>query len=88
MRCEVPTSDPRVTRFQQQPGRTAADATWFEVFPGGCVTVVVDHDAEELDVLGDLTAQAPGVLGFTTRRALQEALEQRSDGRLSLDPAS
>jgi hypothetical protein len=26
------------------------------------------------------------VLGFTTRAALQEALSQRSDGRLQLDP--
>ena len=85
---QVPTSDRRVTRLQQQPARTAADATWYEVFPGGCVTVVVDHDAEELDVAGDLTAQAPSVLGYTTRQNLQEALSQLSDGRLTLDPAS
>jgi hypothetical protein len=30
--------------------------------------------------------QAPHVLGFRTRAELQEALSQRSDGRLHLDP--
>jgi hypothetical protein len=34
-----------------------------------------------------VAAEARGVLDFATRQALQEALEQRSDGRLSLDPA-
>jgi hypothetical protein len=31
-------------------------------------------------------AEAPHVLGFTTRAALQQALSQRSGGRLQLDP--
>ena len=35
---------------------------------------------------GEFAAQAPQVLGFTTRAALREALSQRSDGRLQLDP--
>jgi site-specific recombinase XerD len=51
-------------------------------------------DEEELDV--DWTSAAdPGIatearsiIAFTTRQALQRALEQRSGGRLHLDPAS
>jgi hypothetical protein len=38
------------------------------------------------DPNGEFAAQAPQVLGFTTRAALQEALSRRSDGRLQLDP--
>jgi hypothetical protein len=84
---EVPTADPRVTRFQQESGGTAANATWYEVFPGGCVTVRLDIDTEDPDVVRDVATEARTVLNFATRRALQEALEQRSDGRLSLAPA-
>jgi hypothetical protein len=32
--------------------------------------------------------EARSILAFTTRQALQRALEQRSGGRLHLDPAS
>jgi hypothetical protein len=38
------------------------------------------------DPNGEFAAQAPQVLGFTTRQALQQALDQRSHGRLHLDP--
>jgi hypothetical protein len=40
----------------------------------------------ENDPNGEFAAQAPHVLGFTTRATLQQALSQRSDGRLQLDP--
>ena len=58
-------------------------ATWYDLFPGGCVTSRL-HLTE--DPNGEFAAQAPQVLGFTTRTALHEALSQRSDGRLQLDP--
>ena len=83
---EVPTADPRVTRFQE-PGGNAANATWYEVFPGGCVAMRLDSDTDDPDVVVQVAAEARGVLDFATRRALEEALEQRSDGRLSLTPA-
>jgi hypothetical protein len=38
------------------------------------------------DPNGEFAAQAPQVLGFITRAALREALNQRSHGRLQLDP--
>jgi hypothetical protein len=59
-------------------------ATWFDQFPGGCVTSRLHLTT---DPNGEFAAQAPQVLGFTTRAALQEALSRRSDGRLHLDPA-
>ena len=35
----------------------------------------------------EVTSSAAGILGFTSRDQLRLALEQRSDGRLHLDPA-
>jgi hypothetical protein len=58
-------------------------ATWFDRFPGGCVTSRLHLTT---DPNGEFAAQAPQVLGFTSRAALQEALSRRSDGRLHLDP--
>jgi tRNA A-37 threonylcarbamoyl transferase component Bud32 len=57
-------------------------ATWYDRFPGGCVTSRLHLST---DPNGEFAAQAPYVLGFTTRTALQEALSQRSHGRLQLD---
>jgi hypothetical protein len=34
----------------------------------------------------EITSEGSLILGFTTRQTLQEALEQRSGGRLHLDP--
>jgi tRNA A-37 threonylcarbamoyl transferase component Bud32 len=58
-------------------------ATWYDLFPGGCVTSRLHLT---IDPNGEFAAQAPQVLGFTTRAALSEALSQRSGGRLELDP--
>ncbi len=82
---EVPDSDDRVNRFQS-PERTAADVTWYEVFPGGCVVVRLESETENPDVVGEMADEAETVVGFATRQSLEEALEDRSDGRLTLDP--
>jgi tRNA A-37 threonylcarbamoyl transferase component Bud32/membrane-associated phospholipid phosphatase len=58
-------------------------AIWYDQFPGGCVTSRMHLTT---DPNGEFAGQAPQVLGFTTRTALQGALSQRSDGRLRLDP--
>jgi hypothetical protein len=39
------------------------------------------------DIEGKFATDASFVLGFTTRQALRQALEERSNGRLHLDPA-
>jgi tRNA A-37 threonylcarbamoyl transferase component Bud32/membrane-associated phospholipid phosphatase len=73
-----------VRHFQQiESSSSEFVATWYDRFPGGCVTSRLHL---ETDPNGEFAAQAPHVLGFTTRAALQQALGQRSDGRLELDP--
>jgi PAP2 superfamily len=70
--------------YQRTESRTGAfTATWYDQFPGGCVTSRLHLTT---DPNGEFAAQAPQVLGFATRQALQQALSQRSHGRLQLDP--
>jgi tRNA A-37 threonylcarbamoyl transferase component Bud32 len=74
-----------VRHLQRTESRTGGEfaATWYDQFPGGCVTSRLHLTT---DPNGEFAAQAPQVLGFTSRAALQQALSQRSDGRLQLDP--
>jgi hypothetical protein len=53
------------------------------VFPGGCVTAQLSS-AGAADPA--FITEASTILDFTTRQALQQTLEQRSSGRLHLDP--
>jgi tRNA A-37 threonylcarbamoyl transferase component Bud32 len=82
---EGPSSNADVRHFQRIESSAGGEfaATWFDQFPGGCVTTRLHLTT---DPNGEFAAQAPHVLGFTTRAALGEALSQRSDGRLELDP--
>jgi hypothetical protein len=81
---EGPSAFPGVRHYQQIESRTGEfTATWYDQFPGGCVTSRLHLTT---DPNGEFAAQAPQVLGFTTRAALAEALGQRSHGRLQLDP--
>jgi tRNA A-37 threonylcarbamoyl transferase component Bud32/membrane-associated phospholipid phosphatase len=81
---EGPSPHAGVRHYQRIESRTRVFmATWYDQFPGGCVTSRLQLTT---DPNGEFAAQAPQVLGFTTRAALQEALSERSDGRLQLDP--
>jgi hypothetical protein len=82
--AEVGSDRPDRRRYERTE-RSAArfSATRFEVFPGGCLTTRMTAVAEQRPVL---LAEAPGIIGLTTRQALQQALAARSDGRLRLDP--
>src|SRR5207342_2649530 len=51
----------------------AADPTWYEVFPGGCLTVRLDSDTEDPGIVRNVATEARTLLNFATRRALQEA---------------
>jgi tRNA A-37 threonylcarbamoyl transferase component Bud32 len=83
---EGPSANADVRHYQQIESRSGEfAATWYDQFPGGCVTSRLHLTS---DPNGEFAAQAPQVLGFTTRAALQEALNQRSDGRLQLDPGA
>jgi tRNA A-37 threonylcarbamoyl transferase component Bud32/membrane-associated phospholipid phosphatase len=81
---EGPSPTAGVRHYQRTESRTGGfTASWYDQFPGGCVTTRLRLTT---DPNGEFAAQAPQVLGFTTRAALQEALSQRSGGRLQLDP--
>jgi hypothetical protein len=82
---EVPSERPGVRHYQRTERRTGRFiATWYDQFPGGCVTYRLQSTT---DTQGTFAAEAPLVLGLTTRQALQQALDERSNGRLHLDPA-
>jgi tRNA A-37 threonylcarbamoyl transferase component Bud32/membrane-associated phospholipid phosphatase len=82
--AEGPSANTGVRHYQRIESRTGQfTATWYDQFPGGCVTSQLHLTS---DPNGEFAAQAPQVLGFTTRAALAEALSQRSHGRLQLDP--
>jgi hypothetical protein len=78
-------SDQRQARRYQRTESTTPtfSATRFDVFPGGCVTTRVRAPAGQGFVLA---SEVPLILDFTTRKDLQQALQQRSGGRLQLDP--
>jgi tRNA A-37 threonylcarbamoyl transferase component Bud32 len=81
---EGPSPTEGVRHFQRIESPTGQfTATWYDQFPGGCVTSQLHLTT---DPNGEFAGQAPQVLGFTSRAALQAALSQRSDGRLQLDP--
>jgi tRNA A-37 threonylcarbamoyl transferase component Bud32/membrane-associated phospholipid phosphatase len=84
---EGPSPITGVRHFQRIESGTggAFGATWYDQFPGGCVTSRLRLTT---DPNGEFAAQAPQVLGFTTREALSRALQQRSGGRLHLDPGA
>ena len=84
---EVAADVPGARRFERDPiDGTDTILTWYEVFPGGCATVRLSSRTAAPEVVDDVTAQAGRVIGFVTRADLAQALDERSDGRLQLDP--
>jgi hypothetical protein len=77
-------SDQAGVRRYQRADPSVHSTVRFDVFPGGCLTTKLvappEHNAQ-------LTADMSEIVGFTTRQTLQQVLEQRSRGRLHLDPA-
>jgi hypothetical protein len=49
----------------------------------GCITARISAPAASGQ---QLTTETSSAIGFTTREQLRQALSQRSDGRLELDP--
>jgi membrane-associated phospholipid phosphatase/tRNA A-37 threonylcarbamoyl transferase component Bud32 len=78
-----PSKQPGAQRYERtEPGRVA---TWYTVFPGGCVTAQLDPS---ISADAALANQASSILGFTTRQTLEHVLDERSNGRLHLDPGT
>ena len=58
-------------------------ATRFDVFAGGCVTTQLTAPVTSR---AEITSEASLILGYTTRQSLRQTLDERSAGRLQLDP--
>jgi serine/threonine-protein kinase RIO1 len=82
---ETPPQVPEVRRYERvdQLGGGVYAATWYDRFPGGCVTYRLRSAS---DPTGQFAVEAQVLLGFTSRQELARTVEQRSDGRLHLDP--
>jgi hypothetical protein len=72
----------RAERLDQLDGRRFA-ATWFDTFEGGCITYRL---ASRDDPEGRFATELPSMIGLASRASLDQALAERSDGRLHLDP--
>jgi hypothetical protein len=82
--AEVGSDRPGMRRYERtERSAPQFSATRFEVFPGGCLSTRMTALAEQRTAL---LAEAPRIVGLATRKALQQALADRSDGRLRLDP--
>jgi hypothetical protein len=81
---EVTSEQPGARRYlridRTTPGFSANRAY---AFPGGCITARISAPAASGQ---QLTTETSSAIGFTTRQELRQALSQRSDGRLELDP--
>src|ERR687898_1148475 len=79
----VLSDQPGVRRFMLiQDLAPMFSATRFDVFAGGCVSTRMTAPVASR---AEVTTEASLILGFTTRQSLQQALEERSGGRLHLD---
>jgi len=81
---QITSNQPQVRSYQRIDRQTPGfEATRFDLFPGGCVTaqatVPVANRAE-------VTSQLATIVGYTSRQTLQQTLDERSGGRLRLDP--
>jgi hypothetical protein len=79
-----PSDQPGAQRYERADQTSSGRAaTWYTVFPGGCVTAQLSSTGAADPAF---VTEASSIIDFTTRQALQQALEQRSGGRLHLDP--
>jgi tRNA A-37 threonylcarbamoyl transferase component Bud32 len=82
----APSQVPGVRRYELVEQLSGVyTATWYDRLPGGCVTYRLHSTA---DPEGAFANEARLLLGFTTRQTLRQALDERSQGRLQLNPAS
>jgi hypothetical protein len=80
---ETPAAEPSVRSYKRIVQlRGEYSTTWYDRFPGGCVTYRLDSRS---DLQGRFASEVPLLFGFTSRQVLRQALHDRSEGRLQLD---
>ena len=82
----VPSDHAGTRRYQEvisiEPGQRYQGAVYY-LFPGGCVTYRLDFRSDEqARPLGEVSL----ALGFVTRDALRQTVNDYTDGRVPLDP--
>jgi tRNA A-37 threonylcarbamoyl transferase component Bud32/membrane-associated phospholipid phosphatase len=81
---QMTSNQPQVRRYQRIDRLAPRfEATRLDLFPGGCVTAQATVPAANR---AEISSQLTTILSYTTRQTLQQALDQRSGGRLRLDP--
>jgi len=80
----VQASGPGIRRLRAPAGGARFTATWYDIFPGGCVQIALHPAAQQAEVDQGLARQIPAIVGYISRAALRHDLAQRSGGRLRL----
>jgi hypothetical protein len=81
---ERPGPEPAVRRMERlERSRSQVTATWYDRFPGGCITTRLTATPRHF---AQLANEVSLVVGLTTRQELRQVLQTRSGGRLHLDP--
>ncbi|MGY1742906.1 MULTISPECIES: phosphatase PAP2 family protein [unclassified Blastococcus] len=81
---EIPSDGPGIRSYQRvTTGADRSTTTRYDLFAGGCLTTRLRAPSDQQS---RLTADVPRLLGLTARGTLDRALDQRSGGRLRLDP--
>ena len=81
----VRTPEPGISRSRALGGGARFAATWYDVFPGGCVQIALRPATQQAAVDQGLAGQVPAIVGYISRAALRHDLAQRSGGRLRLN---
>jgi tRNA A-37 threonylcarbamoyl transferase component Bud32/membrane-associated phospholipid phosphatase len=82
---QVPSPVPGVRRFAARRAAGGSfSLSWYDLFPGGCVTIRLHSNSRLAAIDSGLPHQVMLILGYIPRRALRQALQQRSGGRLHL----
>jgi len=78
-------TEPGISRLRAPGGGARFAATWYDVFPGGCVRIALRPATQRAAVDQGLAGQVPAIVGYVSRAALGRDLARRSGGRLRLN---
>jgi hypothetical protein len=82
----APTDQPGTRRYDRvSPVSVGYRADRYYVFRGGCVTYHIDFSGR---IRAGSEAEISAALGMVSRSSVADAVEQHTDGRLTLDPPS